>query len=85
MIATTVRHPGGAGQLIAHARAAGLVYAQHVVALHAPVRDDHLLSPWPQPAALTAASRAAQPCCWAGTCRCTPTCSCSPSSPEAPP
>jgi hypothetical protein len=45
-----VRNPGWAGQLIAHARAAGLVYAQHVIALHAPIDDDHLLSPWPQPA-----------------------------------
>ena len=51
VITAAVRHPGWAGQLIAHARAAGLVYAQHVIALHAPLHDDHLLSPWPQAAA----------------------------------
>jgi hypothetical protein len=54
VLTTAARHPGWAGQLIAHARAAGLVYAQHVVVLHAPVRDDHLLSPWPQPAPASA-------------------------------
>jgi len=49
VITAAVRHPGWAGQLIAHARAAGLVYAQHVIALHAPICDDHLLSPQAQP------------------------------------
>lgn len=42
VITAAVRDPGWAGQLIAHARAAGLVYAQHVIALHAPLRDDRL-------------------------------------------
>jgi hypothetical protein len=54
VITTAVRRPGWAGRLIAHARAAGLMYAQHVVVLHAPVRDDHLLSPSPQPAGASA-------------------------------
>jgi hypothetical protein len=52
VITAAVRNPGWAGQLIAHARAAGLVYAQHVIALHAPIHDDRLLSPPPpQPCA----------------------------------
>ena len=55
VITAAVRHPGWAGQLIAHARAAGLVYAQHVIALHAPIHDDRLLSPPPP-----------QPCCFRG-------------------
>jgi hypothetical protein len=55
VITAAVRNPGWAGQLIAHARAAGLVYAQHVIALHAPLRDDRLLSPPPpQPCASSA-------------------------------
>jgi hypothetical protein len=34
-----VRHPGWVGQLImiTHSRAAGLVYAQHVIVLHASI------------------------------------------------
>jgi hypothetical protein len=50
VITTTGWHPGWAGQLIAQARAAGLVYAQHIVAVHALFGDDRLLSPpAPQP------------------------------------
>jgi hypothetical protein len=48
VITAAVRHPGWAGQLIAHARAAGLVYAQHVIVLHAALGDDGLLSSSPQ-------------------------------------
>jgi len=59
VITTAVWHPGWAGQLIAHARAAGLMYAQHVIALHAALSDDRLLSPpAPQPGAPAAASPA---------------------------
>ena len=55
VITAAVRHPGWAGQLVAHARAAGLVYAQHVIAVHAPLHDDRLLSlPPPQPCASAA-------------------------------
>jgi hypothetical protein len=55
VITAAVRHPGWAGQLIAHARDAGLVYAQHVIVLHAPLHDDRLLSPpAPQPCASAA-------------------------------
>jgi len=58
VITTAVWRPGWAGQLIAHARAAGLMYAQHVIALHAPIRDDHLVSPQANPGAPAAASPA---------------------------
>ena len=59
VITTTVRRPGWAGQLIAHARSAGLVYVQHVVAVHAALGEDRLLSPpVPHPAAQAVASPA---------------------------
>ena len=59
VITTTVRRPGWAGQLIAHARSAGLVYVQHVVAVHAALGEDRLLSPpAPHPAAQAVASPA---------------------------
>ena len=40
---------GTAGSVVAAARAAGLVYAQHIVLVHAPVDGDHL-APGPGPA-----------------------------------
>ena len=49
VITSAVRQPGFAGQVIVHARAAGLVYAQHIIALHAPIRGGCLASPWQQP------------------------------------
>ncbi len=56
VITADVWHPGSAGQLIAHARAAGLVYVQHIVAVHALLGEDRLLSPpVPHPAAQAAA------------------------------
>jgi hypothetical protein len=58
VITAAVRHPGWAGQLIAHARAVGLVYAQHVIALHAPLHGDRLLSPPPPQPCASAASPA---------------------------
>ena len=58
VITAAVQNPGWAGQLIAHARAAGLVYAQHVIALHAPLHDDRLLSPRPPQPCASAASPA---------------------------
>jgi hypothetical protein len=58
VITAAVRNPGWAGQLIAHARAAGLVYAQHVIALHAPIHDDRLLSPPPRQPCASVAGRA---------------------------
>ena len=48
IITAEARHPGHAGQVIARARAAGLAYTQHVIAVHAPVTGDRLTSPWPQ-------------------------------------
>ena len=42
-----------AGHVIAAARGAGLIYAQHVVLVHAAIRDDHL-DPDPSPAGPTA-------------------------------
>ncbi|HCU95954.1 MAG TPA: hypothetical protein DHU96_25840, partial [Actinobacteria bacterium] len=44
-----------AGHAVAAARAAGLVYAQHIVLVHAAIDGDHLT---PDPAAAAAASRA---------------------------
>lgn len=59
VITAVVRRPGWAGQLIAQARAAGLVYVQHFVAVHALFGEDRLLSlPVPHPAAQAAASPA---------------------------
>jgi len=58
VITAAFRDPGWAGQLIAHARTAGLVYAQHVIALHAPLHDDRLLSPPPPQPCASAASPA---------------------------
>jgi hypothetical protein len=58
VITAAVRHPGCAGQLVAQARAAGLVYAQHVIALHAPLHDDRLLSPPQQQPCASAAGPA---------------------------
>lgn len=56
VVTTTARHPGWAGEVTAHARAAGLIYAQHIIALHAPISGDRLLSPWPQRGGRAAAS-----------------------------
>jgi hypothetical protein len=45
VITTAARAPAGPAGVIARARAAGLVYAQHIIALHAPVRDSRLHRP----------------------------------------
>ncbi len=58
VVTAAARHPGWPGQLIAQARAGGLVYVQHVIALHAPLRDDRLLSPPPPQPRAPAASPA---------------------------
>jgi hypothetical protein len=60
VITAAVRSPGCAGQLIAHARSAGLVYTQHVIALHAALGDDRLRSPAPQLVGSHPAADAAQ-------------------------
>jgi hypothetical protein len=51
VVTSTAWHPGWAGQVTAHARAAGLVYAQHIVAVHASISGDRLLGPGPGPGA----------------------------------
>jgi hypothetical protein len=57
VITAAVQQPRWAIQVIAHARAAGLVYVQHVVALHAALCEDRLLSPCaPLPGSAPAAS-----------------------------
>ena len=45
VVTAAARQPGGPGQVIAHARAAGLIYSQHIIALHAPIRGSRLRSP----------------------------------------
>jgi hypothetical protein len=45
VITTAARAPACPAGVIARARAAGLVYAQHIIALHAPVRDSRLHPP----------------------------------------
>jgi len=59
-VVTASRAPGGqpadlAGHAVAAARAAGLVYAQHIVLVHAAIDGDHLA---PDPATTNPASRA---------------------------
>ena len=44
-ITSAVRQPGHPGELIACARAAGLIYTQHIIALHAPIRGSRLTIP----------------------------------------
>jgi len=63
-VITASRAPGGqpadlAGPPVAAARAAGLVYAQHIVLVHAAIDGDHLA---PDPAATAAVSRAGGTC-----------------------
>ena len=48
-----------AGHAVAAARAAGLVYAQHIVLVHAAIDGDHLA---PDPAATAPVSRAGGTC-----------------------
>ncbi len=50
IITAAAREPGWPGEVIAHARAAGLVYTQHVIALHAPIRGSRLHAPAGAPA-----------------------------------
>ncbi|HEY7146971.1 MAG TPA: hypothetical protein VH637_22220 [Streptosporangiaceae bacterium] len=52
VITAAARQPGWPGQVIAHARAAGLIYAQHIIALHAPIRGSRLHPPDPGAPAL---------------------------------
>jgi hypothetical protein len=47
VITSTARHPAAAGEVIARARAAGLAYAQHIIAMHARIRGGCLAGPWP--------------------------------------
>jgi hypothetical protein len=58
IITNAARQPGHPGELIAHARATGLVYTQHIIAVHAHIRGSHLLAavpgPWPGPGAAPA-------------------------------
>jgi hypothetical protein len=42
IITSAAREPGCPAELISHARAAGLIYTQHIIAVHAPIRDSHL-------------------------------------------
>lgn len=45
VITNAARAPGHPGELIASARAAGLVYIQHIIAVHAFIRASHLITP----------------------------------------
>lgn len=49
VITASTPRPGGLrddpGEVISQARAAGLVYAQHIVALHAPITDSQIILP----------------------------------------
>lgn len=45
VITTAARTPSWPAEVIAYARAAGFTYAQHVIALHAPIRDSRLHPP----------------------------------------
>jgi len=47
VITAAAREPGWPGEVIAHARAAGLIYTQHIIALHAPIRGSRLHAPAP--------------------------------------
>jgi hypothetical protein len=49
IITSAARQPGHPGELIACARAAGLVYTQHVIAVHAHIRGSHLITALPAP------------------------------------
>jgi hypothetical protein len=44
IITNAACQPGHPGGLIAHARAAGLVYTQHIIAVHARIRGSHLIT-----------------------------------------
>ncbi len=50
IITSAARQPAHPGGLIAHARAAGLVYTQHIIAVHARIHASHLLAAVPSPA-----------------------------------
>jgi hypothetical protein len=50
VITAAAREPGWPGEVIAHARAAGLIYTQHIIALHAPIRGSRLHAPAAAPA-----------------------------------
>jgi hypothetical protein len=50
VITAAARQPGWPGEVIAHARAAGLIYTQHIIALHAPIRGGRLHAPPDGPA-----------------------------------
>jgi hypothetical protein len=53
VITAAAREPGWPGEVIAHARAAGLVYTQHIIAVHAAIRGSRLhLPPAPDTPAL---------------------------------
>ena len=45
VLTNAARHPGHAGDVAATARAAGLIYTQHIIALHAPIRGSRLTIP----------------------------------------
>jgi modification methylase len=47
IITSAARQPGHPGELIAHARAAGLIYTQHIIAVHARIRGGHLITAVP--------------------------------------
>lgn len=49
IITSAARQPAHPGGLIAHARAAGLVYTQHIIAVHARIHASHLLTAVPGP------------------------------------
>jgi hypothetical protein len=54
VITAAAREPGHPGEVIAHARAAGLIYTQHIIAVHARICGSHLITalaglPGPQP------------------------------------
>ncbi len=42
-VTNAVREPGQPGEVIAHARAAGLVYTQHIIAVHAAIHTSRLV------------------------------------------
>jgi hypothetical protein len=54
-------HPGHAGDVIASARAAGLVYTQHIIAVHAAISGGRLRLPVTAPARTHGSVRPAGP------------------------
>ncbi len=61
VITNAACHPGHAGDITASARAAGLVYTQHVIAVHAAISGGRLRLPAAAPAGLPGSGHLAGP------------------------